>query len=460
MRFIGIDLGTTFIKGAILDLDAMRLRHIERLPFPEPIAGLPPRHFEVDPREVVVQTRALIDRLAARAPDIAGIVMCSQMHGLVLMDARGKAMGNAITWRDARALDLAPEGGTVYDALLARLPSHMLREVGHELKPGRPLCALYWLSRMERLPDEAVAASLPDFVVAHLCGGPLVIEPTNASAHGAFDVAAMAWHAPLIEHAGLSAVRFPPVARYSDVAGEMKVSGRRIPVFAPIGDQQAALAGAGLAAGELSLNIATGSQVSALSDSPAAASGAVQVRPYFDGLYLHTITHIPAGRALNVLLGLLEALPAAQGTPLRDPWAQIAQAAARAPDNDLMVDLSFFGGAGASHGSGSISNIREDNFDVGSLFRAAFRMMAERYAACVGDLSAVARTERIVFSGGVAMKLGVLRQMIVERIGLPHRQSRHEEDALMGLLSVALVCSGQIRAIAEANAQRDAMDRP
>ena len=43
MRYLGIDLGSSYIKGAVLDLDALAIRHIERLPFPEPIPGLPRR---------------------------------------------------------------------------------------------------------------------------------------------------------------------------------------------------------------------------------------------------------------------------------------------------------------------------------------------------------------------------------------------------------------------------------
>src|SRR5258706_8268790 len=105
MRYLAIDLGSSFIKGAVLDLDARSFAHVRRLPFPGPIAGLPPLHFEIDPRQIVAATRALIDDLARDAPDCAGIVICSQMHGLVLMDARGEPASNTITWRDQLAPD-------------------------------------------------------------------------------------------------------------------------------------------------------------------------------------------------------------------------------------------------------------------------------------------------------------------------------------------------------------------
>jgi sugar (pentulose or hexulose) kinase len=53
MSFIGIDLGTSFIKGAVLNPDAWRLEHIQRVPFPAPLAAASPFECEFDPREVV-----------------------------------------------------------------------------------------------------------------------------------------------------------------------------------------------------------------------------------------------------------------------------------------------------------------------------------------------------------------------------------------------------------------------
>ena len=44
LQFIGIDLGTTSIKGAVLDLDARALSHITRRPFPPALQRLPRWH--------------------------------------------------------------------------------------------------------------------------------------------------------------------------------------------------------------------------------------------------------------------------------------------------------------------------------------------------------------------------------------------------------------------------------
>src|SRR4051812_9701262 len=203
MRYLAIDLGSSFIKGAVLDLDARSFAHARRAPFPTPIAGLPPLHFEIDPRQIVGATRALIDDLARDAPDCAGIVFCGQMHGLVLLNARGQPASNAITWRDQRALTPHPHGGTVFEQLERQISPEDRQRLGNELRPGLPLCTLFWLAEMGELPAGATAASLPEFVLAQLCAAPPASEPTMAAAQGMLDLAARDWHGPLLETLGL-----------------------------------------------------------------------------------------------------------------------------------------------------------------------------------------------------------------------------------------------------------------
>src|SRR6185312_4105186 len=117
MRYLAIDLGSSFVKGAVLDLDARSFAHVRRVPFPAPIVGLPPLRYEVDPRQALAATRDLIDELARLEPACDGVVLCSQMHGLALLDRRGEPVSNAITWRDQRALEPHPSGGTFFDHL-------------------------------------------------------------------------------------------------------------------------------------------------------------------------------------------------------------------------------------------------------------------------------------------------------------------------------------------------------
>jgi sugar (pentulose or hexulose) kinase len=444
MHFIAIDLGSSFIKGAVLDLDSRSFAHVRRRPFPAPLPNLPPLRYEVEPRQVVAATRELIDELAGDAPECAGVVLCSQMHGLVLVDSGGEPTSNAITWRDQRALESHPSGaGTLFDQLQQRVSLEDRWRLGNELRPGLPICALFWLAELGQLDDGLIPAPLPSFVLARLCGTQPVTELTIAAAHGALDLRARSWHYPLLEALGLGRLRWPAIQDLRQPAGSLKVAGRSVPCYPAVGDQQCALLGAALRPGELSLNIGTGSQVSMI--RPTLAFGDYQVRPFFDGGWLNTITHIPAGRSLELLVALLSELAEGQHARLPDPWEYIARAVEATPATDLEVDLAFF--TSALGDRGSIANIHERNLTVGHLFRAAFERMAATYAACAARLAPTADWERLVFSGGLAQSIAILREIIARRLNAGYRVCATPEDTLQGLLALALLCAGKAEAL-------------
>ncbi len=454
-QFLALDLGTSFIKGAVLDLDRLQLRAIHRLPFPNPLPNLPPLHCEIAPDAVLGATFQLIDTLLAHAPEPAGLVMTSQMQGLVLTDAAGRPVSNCITWRDQRSLAPRSGGGTYFDALAARLSPEQRARLG-ELHAGLPFCALFRLAEEGRLADDLTPASLPDFVLASLCRETSEpgVEATNASVHGPLDLATLTWQTDILAAWGLDRLRWPRVRRAGEVVGHLAIGGRAIPCYTPVGDQACALVGALLQEGELSLNISTGSQASMI--SPTLARGDYQTRPFFDGRYLNLITHNPAGRALNTLVALLTELAEAEGVRLRDSWGTIARLAAEAGPTDLRVNLAFF--ASLRGDRGEIANIREDNLTVGHLFRAAFQDMAENYHACARRLSPAGAWERLVFSGGLALKMDVLRQVICQRFSAEqapaaHRLSPSPEDTLLGLLALALYASGRAATVQAAVAE-------
>jgi sugar (pentulose or hexulose) kinase len=449
-KFIGIDLGTSFIKGAVLDLDALAIRDMERFPFPEPIRRLNPAFREFNPAEVVQVTRALLDRLLHSAPDAAGLVMCSQLHGLVLTTEDGRAVSNAINWQDQRALQPLPGGsGTCFDEVNRRVTPEERRQLGNEARPGVPLCFLFWLAQNRLLPAGTItAAGLPNFVVANLCGCPVQTDVTNAFGYGALNVETAGWDRPVIAQLGLDHIRWPEIVPQGTVMGEYPCGSRSLPVFAPVGDYQCSQVGAFLDEGELSVNISTGSAVIQL--ARGCELGDFQTRPWFDGRFLKTVTHIPGGRALQALLRLLSELAEAQGVKLRDPWEYILAEAAKITSTDLRVDPAFYFGAMGDRGA--LTNVREENLTVGHLFHAAFAGMADNYARCAARLAPGKDWTRLVFSGGVALKTALLRRLICDRLGPTHRLAASDEDTLLGLLVLALTFSGRSRSVKEATA--------
>ncbi len=454
MKYLAIDLGSSFLKGAVLNLDRCRCESVVRVPTPARLPDMPAGHYELSPAALCEAISSLLDQLLEAAPDAEGLMMCTQMHGMVLVDDFGMARSNAITWQDQR-------GAPYVEWLLDRLPPSLIADLGNELRPGVPITTLACLNAEGCLPSQDLqVVSLPDFVLAQFSGQRAIVDPTNAASYGLFNVRTGVWSEQALAAADLERFRMPKVVTGDEALQpcyRFSHRGKILNCPAPVGDHQCALLGSLLREDELSVNASTGSQISVLSRDFQV--GPHQVRPFFDGRFLHAVTHIPAGRALNVLMGLLTELPNREESPLADPWKLVQYAVDEIPDTDLTVDLSFFNNGRRSQ-HGSLTNIREDNLTVGHLFRAAFASMAsdyQRHAASLPSISdgkeAANQWHRLVFSGGIAHKVPALRKMIENTFGIPSRLSPTEDDTLNGLLILALRASGRVASFDEGMSQ-------
>jgi sugar (pentulose or hexulose) kinase len=247
------------------------------------------------------------------------------------------------------------------------------------------------------------------------------------------ELATLDWHLPLFEAAGVLGIARSRIGTVQEVVGVLREGQREVRCHPAVGDQQAALVGVGLLDEELSVNCSTGSQVSRIARK--FEPGEYQIRPYFGGRLLNTLTQLPAGRSLNVLVDLLTELARAEGVELTRVWETIATGAAKEPSEELDVDLAFFSGVMGDHGH--IRRITTENLSVGSVFRAAFRNMAENYRVCADRVSPGKPWKRAVLSGGLTNKLPVLRGMIADRLETPVRSSQETEEVLQGLLRLA-----------------------
>jgi len=448
VSLIGIDLGTSFIKAGILDLESLQVKQVRRVPFPAPLMNRPALYREFDPNSIITAVKAVLREIEPYAEDCDGVVMCTQMHGVIFTTEGGEACSNLTTWQDQRVLEAHPAGrGTYFDVMKARLSADEIRQMGNELRAGLPIGLFFWMAEQGKLPEQnLIPASLADFVIANLCKAVPVTEITNAMALGLLNLETMEWHHAVISKLGLEKLRLPEIVPHGTVTGWLELGGRQVPCYTPIGDYQCAILGALLQGNELSLNISTGSQVSLLKSE--VTFGDFQTRPFFDGRFSITITHIPAGRALNALVKLLSELATAQGVILTDPWSYIAQEAAKVTPSKMQANLAFYSSASGSEGS--LTHLQEDELTVGSLFHAAFRTMAESYFGFAKRLSPEQAWSGVVFSGGLVQKIDFLREMICDQFGTSYRVSPVEEDTLLGLMALGLAFKGRTSTVAEA----------
>jgi len=108
---IGFDVGSSSVKGALLDIETGTTTASALFPRDEmPIHSPHPGWAEQDPdswwqclREV---TRALLTAAPEAARHVRSIGISYQMHGLVVTDREGKPLRPAIIWCDSRAVDI------------------------------------------------------------------------------------------------------------------------------------------------------------------------------------------------------------------------------------------------------------------------------------------------------------------------------------------------------------------
>jgi sugar (pentulose or hexulose) kinase len=372
--------------------------------------------------------------LAGVCPGADRIYVSGQMGGVILLDAQVRPLTNYMSWRDQRTLAPLESGGSIFERIRAAWESSGdLAGLGQELQPGSASCLLAWLHARHELPRGAVLGCLADFVIARLIGHPIPMHGTQAI--GLIDLAKNQWHRSALASIGLEELRLPELSLTEASVGNAVVSGRHSQIFGSYGDQPCALRGAGLERQELSLNISTGSQVSRRVET--FQPGHYQSRKYFFGDYLDTVTHIPAGRSLNVLVELLTELARAEGLVLKDPWGSIQRKVAEVDQTDLEIDLAFFRSPVGDRGR--IAGITTENLHVGALFLAAYRAMADNYARLASRFSG-SDWKAVVLSGGLTQNAPRLRRLLEERFSVPLRESLGEET-LLGLLDIARATS-------------------
>ncbi len=359
--YLAVDFGTTSTKSALVDVETGALVDVRHHPAIPPSPG-PPGRFEVPLEAIRDRFLGLCASYASPldAP-LAGIVICSEMHGFALVDDAGRPRSSYVSWKDERSRE--PIAGVDSVTLVTRALGDRFKAItGMRARPGLPLMNLVHLLRETSLPDGLHVVSLPDWLARAGAGAGAtgLGHPTMLAGMALYDIETARGSHELLalvrELTGRS-VRLAVPAEAGAIAGTWHHGGQRIPIHVGAGDHQTTLLGAGVTAGDcVSLNLGTGSQLAIL--DRAVADDAVERRPYFDGGMLHAITHIPGGRALAAFVGFLEDAARAGGAPAPDFWPQLA--ALQADDvaaASLDVDLAVFRGAwGYAGAAGSVAS--------------------------------------------------------------------------------------------------------
>lgn len=256
MGVVGLDVGTTAVKGIALDGAGQLVASAHRqYALSTPRAGW----AEQDPEDWWRATTSVLAQLreAAGAPE--GIGLSGQMHGLVALDARGRVLRPAILWNDQRTGEECREIERTIG--LERL----IALTGNRALPGFTAPKLLWLRRHEpELFAQITHIALPkDYVRLRLCGEHAT-DVADASGTLLLDVAARRWSEEVLDALALDPAWLPRLHESPQVSG---LTSEGVPVAAGAGDQAAGAVGVGvLHPGPLSIVLGTSGVVFAALD--------------------------------------------------------------------------------------------------------------------------------------------------------------------------------------------------
>ncbi|NNM17614.1 MAG: carbohydrate kinase [Croceitalea sp.] len=114
MYYLGIDLGSSSIKIALIDSDSGKPLSVVQEPENEmaihaPKTGWAEQHPEDWWQAVCLGIQKIKKTHNIHEKDIKGIGIAYQMHGLVVLDKEGNPLRNAIIWCDSRAVAIGHE---------------------------------------------------------------------------------------------------------------------------------------------------------------------------------------------------------------------------------------------------------------------------------------------------------------------------------------------------------------
>ena len=247
MNLIGLDVGTTSVKGLAVSEDGEVIASAEQ---EYPLSTPRPGWSEQDPEDWWRATQVVLGKLSSDHPPTS-IGLSGQMHGLVALGAGDEVLRPAILWNDQRT------GAQCAEIEASVGLERLIGLTGNRALTGFTAPKLLWLRDEEPETFKRIeSVLLPKDYVRLKLTGEKAMDPADASGTLLFDVAGRRWSHEVLDALALPAEWLPPVLESGERAGETSDG---VPVAVGAGDQAAGAVGVGVmgAGGPLSVALGT-----------------------------------------------------------------------------------------------------------------------------------------------------------------------------------------------------------
>jgi xylulokinase len=211
--FIGLDLGTSGLKGVVIDAEQ---RVVASATAPLAVSRPNDGWSEQAPDDWIAAAEAVMATLAAKAnlSRVQGIGLSGQMHGATVLDDADRPLRPAILWNDTRAAEEAAELDS---------DPEFRAVTGNIVFPGFTAPKLVWMARHEPgLFGRVAKVLLPKDYLRLWLTGEHVSEMSDAAGTSWLDTGARDWSDTLLGRTGLSRAHMPRLVEGSAPSGTLR----------------------------------------------------------------------------------------------------------------------------------------------------------------------------------------------------------------------------------------------
>ena len=428
MKTAGIDIGTTTISGVVLEKEENRkVKILEAKTIENGCFIITENEWERIQyvRGIVKRAVNLLDYFLEKYPDIERIGLTGQMHGMLYVDASGKAVSPLYTWQDGSG-EIPLENG--------KTCAELLQGVGAAAS-GYGVVTHFYLQKKDQIPKDAVRmTTISDYIAMRLCENTVpVIGLDMAASWGCFDLRKQEFLYEALEQAGVDTSYLPEVRKGHFLVGETRAG---VPVMGSIGDNQASLFGSVRNLKDtVLLNVGTGSQVSLVTEKFIECSGSVELRPCTENSYILVGASLCGGRAY----AMLEQFYREAAETEERLYSRMQEQAEKfietyGKEAAWKVDTAFSGTRSDPSHRGMIAGIGVENFHPGALtvgvICGILNELHEQYEQMC-QLTGKKAT-RLTGSGNGIRRNSLMRRLAEEMFKMPMEIPEYEEEAAYG----------------------------
>jgi sugar (pentulose or hexulose) kinase len=433
MMVLGIDIGSSAIKGVVLDGE--RVVRSLRVPMPPRLDVGDPLKFEHDPLAVCDAAFALIRELVA-GQQIERIAFTGQMHGGLVTDRDLNPITNIVTWQDRRNND-------TLETLRASIGED---PTGVGIHPGFLIATVADWNSNGALRSDGYVIGIYDWI-ASLLVQRAITDVASAAAWGMYDPVKKQWRQSVLGVAGAQLDSLPEVFEPGSPIGEIDSSiaaqigltpGTQL--YAGTGDTQATYLGSGCLNGDLLLNFGTGSQ-SIWETNPPIKSEGVDIRYLTNGRWLATSPTEAGGEAYRILGEFVRDVVTevlGDAPPIEIIYERLNAIAIHSEANGVEFEPAFAGSKVRNADAAFISGLTKDNFRLSNIAAALLAGMVREIAAPY-FVRERQPPKRLVGSGTAMHRNPALRKAAEKFFKTLLLLPENEEDAAFGVAKLCLL---------------------